>query len=72
MATNRWQTTFDLIGLTAYITLMTGELPDSEFLRQARRGSGLRLVGLPTKLEPSATAEPAAEAEQSAKAAEAA
>lgn len=72
MATDRWQTTFDLIGLTAYITLMTGELPDSEFLRQARKGSGLRFVELPSKLEPSATAEPAAEAEQSAKAAEAA
>ncbi len=72
MATDRWQTTFDLIGLTAYITLMTGELPDSEFLRQARRGSTLRLVELPAKLEPSATAEPASEAEQSAKAVQAA
>ncbi len=63
MAIERWQTTFDLIGLTAYITLMTGVPPDSEFLRQARRGSGLRLVELPAKLEPSAEAEQPATAD---------
>ncbi len=63
MAIERWQTTFDLIGLTAYITLMTGELPDSEFLRQARRGSGLHLVELPASTARSATTKsPAANA----------
>lgn len=68
MATNRWQTTFDLIGLTAYITLMTGVVPDSEFLRQARRGSGLNLVELPRSDERSAEAP--ANVEPSPKAAE--
>ena len=42
-----WETTFDLIGLTAYLTLMTGELPDSKLLRLAREGSGLREVMIP-------------------------
>ena len=72
MATERWQTTFDLIGLTAYITLMTGELPDSEFLRQARRGAGLQLVELPASADRPAEAEPPVKADQSAKTAEAA
>ncbi len=64
MATERWQTTFDLIGLTAYITLMTGQLPDSEFLRQARRGSRPQLLELPVKTEESAkTEQPAKTAE---------
>lgn len=68
MATERWQTTFDLIGLTAYITLMTGVVPDSEFLRQARRGSSLQLVELPAKSEQSANA--SANVKPSTKAAE--
>ena len=72
MATERWQTTFDLIGLTAYITLMTGELPDSEFLRQARRGAGLQLVELPASADRPAEAEPPVKVGQSAKTAEAA
>ena len=63
MATERWQTMFDLIGLTAYLTLMTGQLPDSEFLRQARRGTGPQLLELPVKAERAVTAEPAAKAE---------
>ena len=72
MATERWQTTFDLIGLTAYITLMTGELPDSELLRQARRGAGLQLVELPASADRSAEAEPPVKPDQSAKTADAA
>lgn len=40
MATERWQTTFDLIGLAAYFTLMTGEVPDGKLLREARRETG--------------------------------
>ncbi len=56
MAINPWQTTFDLIGLTAYITLMTGVVPDSEFLRQARIGSSLHLVELPRSDKRSAEA----------------
>ncbi len=40
MATTRWQTTFDLIGLAAYFTLMTGEVPDGRLLREARRETG--------------------------------
>ncbi len=64
MATERWQTTFDLIGLTAYITLMTGQLPDSEFLRQARIGSRPQLLELPVETEESAkTEQPAKTAE---------
>ena len=63
MATERWQTMFDLIGLTAYLTLMTGQLPDSEFLRQARRGTSPQLLELPAKAERSVKAEPAAKAE---------
>ncbi len=49
MATERWQTTFDLIGLTAYLTLMTGALPDSKLLAVAREGTGPKEVILPTK-----------------------
>ena len=56
MAEERWQTTFDLIGLTAYITLMTGQLPDSEFLRQARRGSRPQLLDLSSNTDQTATA----------------
>ena len=40
VATERWQTTFDLIGLAAYFTLMTGEVPDGKLLREARREIG--------------------------------
>ena len=36
VATTRWQTTFDLIGLGAYFTLMTGEMPDGKLLREAQ------------------------------------
>jgi hypothetical protein len=35
-----WQTTFDLIGLAAYFTLMTGEVPDGKLLQEARRETG--------------------------------
>jgi len=67
VATERWQTTFDLIGLTAYITLMTGTMPDSEFLRQARRGSGLHLLELPANMgRPAAAERPAKTAEAAA------
>ena len=40
MATASWQTTFDLIGLATYFTLMTGEVPDGKLLREARRETG--------------------------------
>ena len=40
VATTRWQTTFDLIGLGAYFTLMTGEMPDGKLLREARKETG--------------------------------
>ena len=70
MAEERWQTTFDLIGLTAYITLMTGQLPDSEFLRQARRGSRPQLLDLASNTDQSAgtlaAVEPATTAEAAA------
>ncbi len=49
MAKAPWEITFDLIGLTAYLTLMTGVLPDSILLAQAREGSQLREVKLPPK-----------------------
>ncbi len=49
MATERWQTMFDLIGLAAYLTLMTGALPDTKLLSVAREGTGPREVMLPTK-----------------------
>ncbi len=49
MATTPWETAFDLIGLTAYLTLMTGELPDSKLLLVAREGPRLREVKLPRK-----------------------
>ncbi len=52
MARAPWETTFDLIGLTAYLTLMTGELPDSKLLRLAREGSGLREVMIPRQSRP--------------------
>ena len=37
-----WETAFDLIGLTAYLTLMTGRLPDSQLFMVAREGPQLR------------------------------
>ena len=40
VATASWQTTFDLIGLATYFTLMTGEVPDGKLLREARRETG--------------------------------
>ncbi len=55
VATAPWETTFDLIGLTAYITLMTGELPDSKLLTVAREGPRLREVKLPRKSRAKAT-----------------
>lgn len=60
VATERWQTAFDLIGLAAYMTLMTGELPDPTLLRRARRGTGPQLLELPAKADRSETAEPSA------------
>lgn len=44
-----WETAFDLIGLTAYLTLMTGRLPDSQLFMVAREGPQLREVELPRK-----------------------
>ena len=44
-----WENMFDLIGLTAYLTLMTGELPDRKLLTAAREGAGPREVRLPGK-----------------------
>ncbi len=49
MATQHWQTTFDLIGLAAYMTLMTGRLPDTRLLTIAREGTGPKEVLLPIK-----------------------
>ena len=48
MATPTWQSTFDLIGLAAYMTLMTGEVPERRVLTAAREGSGPHPVELPT------------------------
>jgi len=63
VATERWQTTFDLIGLAAYLTLMTGEVPDRKLLREARRESGLHLVDLSAEAQVSAKADRSAKAE---------
>ena len=38
MASNIWQTTFDVVGLATYLTIMTGELPDRKLLSAARKG----------------------------------
>ena len=49
MVATPWETAFDLIGLTAYLTLMTGRLPDSQLFMVAREGPQLREVELPRK-----------------------
>jgi len=66
VATERWQTTFDLIGLAAYLTMMTGEVPDRQLLRVARRGTGPQLLELPANAEPPAKAEPSAKTAEAA------
>ncbi len=38
MASNIWRTTFDVVGLATYLTIMTGELPDRKLLSAARTG----------------------------------
>ena len=38
MRNERWRTAFDVFGLAAYLTIMTGELPDRKLLAAARRG----------------------------------
>ena len=38
MASNIWRTTFDVVGLATYLTIMTGELPDQKLLSAARSG----------------------------------
>ena len=38
MTTNIWRTTFDVVGLATYLTIMTGELPDRNLLSAARSG----------------------------------
>ncbi len=38
MTSNIWRTTFDVVGLATYLTIMTGELPDRDILSAARTG----------------------------------
>ena len=38
MASNIWRTTFDVVGLATYLTIMTGELPERNLLSAARGG----------------------------------
>ena len=49
MATRRWETTFDLMGLTAYYMLMTGELPGDDLFETARKGVKPEVVELPRR-----------------------
>ena len=51
MASNIWQTTFDVVGLATYLTIMTGELPDRKLLSAARSGSA-NLVGSASEPQP--------------------
>ena len=48
VATTRWQTTFDLIGLWAYFTLMTGEMPDGKLLQEAQSRTEEDGLSVPT------------------------
>ncbi len=38
MASDIWRTTFDVVGLATYLTIMTGELPERNLLSAARAG----------------------------------
>ena len=38
MASDIWRTTFDVVGLATYLTIMTGELPDRNLLSAVRSG----------------------------------
>ncbi len=38
MGTDIWRTTFDVVGLATYLTIMTGELPDPNLLSAAGTG----------------------------------
>ena len=69
MATSTWQSTFDLIGLAAYLTLMTGEVPARRMLAAAREGSGPRIVELPTTTKKPATKKRTPKRRKTAKAA---
>ena len=51
MASNIWQTTFDMVGLATYLTIMTGELPDRKLLASARSNAA-NLVGSTSEPQP--------------------
>lgn len=38
MAFDIWRTTFDVVGLATYLTIMTGELPERNLLSAVRSG----------------------------------
>ncbi|MCH8025192.1 MAG: hypothetical protein IH866_00230 [Chloroflexi bacterium] len=38
MASEIWRSTFNMLGLATYLTIMTGELPDRYLLSAARTG----------------------------------
>ena len=44
MTSNIWRTTFDVVGLATYLTIMTGELPDRRLLSAVRTGEYGRKV----------------------------
>ncbi len=44
MTSDIWRTTFDVVGLATYLTIMTGELPDRNLLAAARTGKYGRSV----------------------------
>ena len=44
MTPDIWRTTFDVVGLATYLTIMTGELPDRNLLSAARSGKYGRRV----------------------------
>ncbi len=44
MTPDIWRTTFDVVGLATYLTIMTGELPDRNLLSAVRAGEYDRKV----------------------------
>ena len=38
MTSDIWRTTFDVVGLATYLTIMTGELPERNLLSAVRTG----------------------------------
>lgn len=44
MTPDIWRTTFDVVGLATYLTIMTGELPDRSLLSAVRTGEYGRKV----------------------------